>query len=132
MSWKETITSGTEKVLSSVGVSKESTDYVRKQLGELLDQVETKITGVPQIKDVEAMWYEAYALNVKQEELKKRLFSQESIANAYKGDPERYAQEIAKVNKLKSLISETHEAHVAIVKKATDAQNLVLAARKKS
>jgi hypothetical protein len=49
MSWKETLTSNTEKLLTTVGVSKESTDYVRKQLGDLLDQVETKITGVPQV-----------------------------------------------------------------------------------
>jgi hypothetical protein len=78
------------------------------------------------------MWYTAYELNLKQEELKKRLFSQESTASAFKGDPERYAEESAKVTKLKSLLEEAHSAHVAAVKKATDAQNLVLAARKKS
>lgn len=130
MSWKERVVETSARVLDTVGVSKESTAYVKTRMGALLDAVETRITGVPQVKDVEAMWYEAFALSVKQDELKRRLFAQEAITEGFRhGDEARFAEESGKLERLKQLLAEAHEAHGAAVAKAQAAQDKVLAAR---
>ena len=52
-SWKETLVSTSGSVLGRIGVSAESVAYVKKRMGDLLDSVETRMTGVPQSERAE-------------------------------------------------------------------------------
>ena len=82
---------------------------------------------------MEALWYEAYERSVKHEELKRRCFAQEAIAEGFKyGDEARYAEEAGKLAKLKSLARDAHDAHTAAIAKAQEAQDKLLAVRHKA
>ena len=80
---------------------------------------------------MEALWYEAYEKGVKHEELKRRCFAQQAVAEGFKyGDEARYAEERGKLAKLKALADEAHDAHVGAVAKAQELQDKLLAARR--
>jgi len=120
---KETILATTTSIAATLGASEESVKYVKLRMGTLLDTVETRVTGVPQVKDVEQMWFDAFAFKVQHEELHRRMFAQEAIARGVEHMPgDRYKVETEKLNRLKEQQAAALAAYEAAVAKATEAQ----------
>jgi len=84
---KETIVDTTTRVLTTLGASEESAKYIKERMGNLLDQVETRVTGVPQVKDVEQLWFTAYTLKLAHDDCSKRKFAQEAITRGVEHMP---------------------------------------------
>jgi hypothetical protein len=130
---KETILETSSRVLTTLGASEESTRYIKERMGTLLDTVETRITGVPQIKDVEQLWYEAYKLKLVHDEAAKRKFQQEAMTRGVEHMPgNRFTVESEKLAQFKAAEVDALGAYNAAVDKASVAQAKIEQARKKA
>jgi hypothetical protein len=82
-----------------------------------------RITGVPQVKDVELLWFEAFKLKKTHDEASKHKFAQEAITRGVEFMPgDRFTLETDKLNKLKREEAEALARYNVAVEKATEAQ----------